>query len=256
MEPLAYRAAPYFWQQYARNRKRAVLPSPFRPDWKAWGGRGLYAAWLGHATVLIKMDGFTILTDPVFSTRVGLDLRLATLGPKRLVAPALEAAQLPRIDLVLLSHAHMDHFDLPSLRQLERRGTAVITASKTADLLRPKRWASVRELGWGGRAQSGPFDIRAFEVNHWGARMRTDTYRGYNGYTIEAAASACSSAATRRTPRSSAPCGARSPTTSPSCRWAPTTPGSTTTATRSRRAHGGRSRGRVLYCRSTIRRSR
>ncbi|MFB3829174.1 MAG: MBL fold metallo-hydrolase [Bryobacteraceae bacterium] len=141
---------------------------------------------MGHATVLLKIDGFTILTDPVFSERVGLNLGPLTLGLKRLVAPALRPRQLPRIDLVLLSHAHMDHLDIPSLHALEDKRVAVVTAVRTTDLLRPERYGRVTELGWGGAARVGPVEIRAFEVNHWGARMRTDTYRGYNGYTIQA----------------------------------------------------------------------
>ena len=146
----------------------------------------MYAAWLGHTTVLLRIDGFTVLTDPVFSRRIGIGLGPVTVGLKRLVSPALALAELPKIDLVLLSHAHMDHFDLPSLRRLEDRGTSVITAAKTSDLLRANRYGKVLELGWGERAVAGPLEIRAFQVNHWGARMRSDTYRGYNGYTIEA----------------------------------------------------------------------
>jgi L-ascorbate metabolism protein UlaG (beta-lactamase superfamily) len=181
----AYRAAPLFWKRYAEDLKRDVQPAPARPNPKAWSNSGLHAAWLGHTTVLLKVDGVTILTDPVFSARIGLDLGLFTLGLKRLVAPALAPADLPKIDLILLSHAHFDHFDIPSLRRLECRRTAVVTAARTADLLRPARYASVRELAWGERAAVGPLVIRAFQVNHWGARMRSDTYRGYNGYTIE-----------------------------------------------------------------------
>ena len=172
------------------QRRTAVLPAPEHPNPKAWGDRGLYAAWLGHSTVLLKIDGVTILTDPVFSLRAGIGLGPVTLGLtlglKRLVAPALTVPELPKIDLILLSHAHMDHFDLPSLRRLARRGTAVVTAAKTGDLLPADAYQGVRELGWGEGAAVGPLAIRAFQVNHWGARMRSDTYRGYNGYTIEA----------------------------------------------------------------------
>ena len=182
----AYRAAPTFWKQYSRDLKRDVPPAPHRPDPRAWPDRGLHAAWLGHTTVLLKIDGTTILTDPVFSTRIGIGLGVVTLGLKRLVEPALSIGDLPKIDLILLSHAHFDHFDIPSLRRLENRGTEVITAAKTSDLLRVGRYRRVRELAWGGRAAAGPLEIRAFQVNHWGARMRSDTYRGYNGYTIEA----------------------------------------------------------------------
>ena len=109
-----------------------------------------------------------------------------TLGLKRLVEPAVKLSSLPAPDLVLLSHAHMDHFDLPSLRKLEGRGTTVVTAANTSDLLRVPKYYAVRELLWNETVQIGPVSIRAFEVRHWGARMRNDTHRGYNGYTIEA----------------------------------------------------------------------
>jgi L-ascorbate metabolism protein UlaG (beta-lactamase superfamily) len=170
---------------WAYQNAREVLPAPLRPAPWAWPDRGLFAAWLGHTTVLLKIDGTTLLTDPVFSRRIGIDLGVLTLGLKRLVAPALGIRDLPPIDLVLLSHAHMDHFDLPSLRRLENRSTTVVTAARTADLLGVNGYAAVRELGWDERVRVGPLEIRAFRVNHWGARMRSDSYRGYNGYTIE-----------------------------------------------------------------------
>jgi L-ascorbate metabolism protein UlaG (beta-lactamase superfamily) len=88
-------------------------------------------------------------------------------------------------DLILLSHAHMDHLDRPSLRKLENPGTTVITAVGTSDLLRVKRYRAVHELRWDGTCQVGPAKIRAIEVKHWGARTRTDVHRGYNGYLIE-----------------------------------------------------------------------
>jgi L-ascorbate metabolism protein UlaG (beta-lactamase superfamily) len=181
-----YRTAPAFYKRLAQDFRREIRPAPHRPDPGAWPDTGLHAAWLGHSTVLLKIDGVTILTDPVFSKRAGIGLGPVTLGIKRIVDPALAIAELPKIDLVLLSHAHMDHFDIPSLRRLEHRGTTVVTAARTADLLRTHRYAAVHELGWDERVQAGPLALRAFEVRHWGARMRSDTYRGYNGYTIEA----------------------------------------------------------------------
>ena len=183
---MAYRASPAFWKQFTTEVGRPIKPSPEHPDPRRWSDRGLYAAWLGHTTVLLKLDGITILTDPVLGDRVGLNLGPMTLGLKRMVAPAMRVDQLPKIDLVLLSHAHMDHFDLPTLRALECRSTAVVTAVKTSDLLRARRYESVRELGWGEHVRVGDLRVRAFQVNHWGARMRSDTYRGYNGYLIEA----------------------------------------------------------------------
>ena len=173
------------WGRYQQDRARTTLPSPFRPQPAAWPEIGLHAAWLGHTTVLLKVDGVTILTDPVFSERIGLNLGPMTLGMKRIIAPALTRIETPRPDIVLLSHAHMDHFDLPSLRSLESKRTRVITASKTSDLLRVPQYAGVDELGWDEEIRIGDIAIRAFEVRHWGARMHSDTFRGFNGYLID-----------------------------------------------------------------------
>lgn len=155
------------------------------PEVSAWPDKGIHAAWLGHSTVLVKVDGFTILTDPVFSARVGINLGPMTLGIKRLVEPAMTLPEIPRVDLIVLSHAHMDHFDLPSLRSLEDENTQVVTACQTSDLLRAKRYQRVVELGWDHRVQMGPASVFGFRVEHWGARMRSDRYRGFNGYLIE-----------------------------------------------------------------------
>ena len=145
----------------------------------------LQATWIGHTTVLLKLGDLNIITDPVFGKRCGLYLGAANIGPKRLVPPAISLSHLPKIDLILLSHAHMDHFDIPSLRALENRGTQVVTARRTSDLLRVRRYGQVTELGWGEAVQIGPLRIGAFPERHWGARKITDVWRGYNGYTIE-----------------------------------------------------------------------
>ena len=110
-----------------------------------------------------------------------------TIGPKRLVAPALTPGQLPKIDLVLLSHAHMDHLNSATLRCFSS-STRVITAHSTADLLTDTELKEPKELAWGDKIRvttaNGDLEIEAFEVNHWGARWRHDTQRGYNGYVL------------------------------------------------------------------------
>lgn len=174
-----------FVKQYWSEMDRKIKPPHKTPDPKAWPNKGIHAAWLGHSTVLLKIDGTTVLTDPVFSSRAGLDLYLFTVGIKRLVNPAVPLLNLPPVDLILVSHAHMDHLDTPSLRALENKGTRVITAPETSDLFRPSRYRSLQELRWNESAQAGEARVTAIEVKHWGARMRTDTYRGYNGYHIQ-----------------------------------------------------------------------
>lgn len=160
--------------------------APNKPTPKVWPDHGMHAAWLGHSSVLIRMDGWTMLTDPVLGRRIGVHLaRLVTVGVRRLVEPALRVKELPRPDLILLSHAHMDHFDLATLRALQHPRTSVVTAAKTGDLLRRMRFGNVTELGWGSETKVGELNIRACEVKHWGARIGRDTFRGYNGYTVE-----------------------------------------------------------------------
>jgi L-ascorbate metabolism protein UlaG (beta-lactamase superfamily) len=177
--------APTYWQQYSRQSRRVVMPAPRHPRWQDWPDTGIHAAWVGHSTVLLKVNGVVILTDPVFSERCGVRVGPVTIGLKRLVEPALALPHLPHVDLILLSHAHMDHFDLPSLRAMEGKRTTVITARSTSDLLRVRRYRSVHELGWGERLRMDSLTIHGVQVNHWGARFRTDTYRGYSGYVIE-----------------------------------------------------------------------
>jgi L-ascorbate metabolism protein UlaG (beta-lactamase superfamily) len=181
----AGKVAPEYFKRYREERKCGVPPAPFTPHPKRWADTGLHAAWLGHSTVLLKIDGFTILTDPILGSRCGIRMGPVTVGLRRLVAPAVGRAQLPHIDLILLSHAHFDHFDLATLRSLESAGTAVVTAQHTSDLLRVHRYQSVREVGWDERVRVGPLSISGIRVKHWGARMRSDVHRGYNGYLIE-----------------------------------------------------------------------
>jgi L-ascorbate metabolism protein UlaG (beta-lactamase superfamily) len=167
---------------------RTVAPAPHQPQPRSWSDQAITLAWLGHASVLINFLGVRILTDPAFFPRVGVSAVLGTLGPKRLTACALTPAQLPDIDLVIVSHAHFDHLDIPSLRAVPGRPQAVM-ARDTSDLLPRRRYREVQELRWGEtttvRTNRGEVHIRGLEVRHWGARVRRDTHRGYNGYILE-----------------------------------------------------------------------
>ena len=95
------------------------------------------------------------LTDPVLGARCGVNMGPLTVGIRRLVEPALLPDDIPPVDLILLSHAHFDHFDRATLHAFERTGAAVITASQTSNLLRIDRFKSVTELGWGESARVG-----------------------------------------------------------------------------------------------------
>jgi len=167
---------------------RPIAPAFAKPRPATWSDGQVTLSWIGHATVLINFFGVKILTDPVLFTRIGIRLPGFTIGPKRLTAPALLFRELPPVDLILLSHAHFDHLDLRTLRCFGEN-TTVITARDTSDLLRHTRFRDVTELDWGEaksfKTAGGEINISALPVNHWGARKRRDTYRGYNGYLLE-----------------------------------------------------------------------
>ena len=178
----------HLWREWTIESWRPISPAFAKPDPLRWNDHQITAAWIGHATVLINFFGINILTDPVLFGRIGIRLPGFTIGPKRLTAPALEFHELPKIDVVLLSHAHFDHFDLRTLHRFDET-TCVVTAPNTADLLKWTRLRDVTELRWGEQkslnTSAGAVTISAFQVKHWGARKQRDTYRGYNGYVME-----------------------------------------------------------------------
>lgn len=161
---------------------RAIRPAPHRPEPAAWPANRLAAAWLGHATVLLNLRGTWFLTDPVLRTRIGVDLGLTAFGPRRLVRPALLPEELPRLDALLISHAHMDHLDTRTLRRLPST-TPVVAHANLRDLL--CHFEDVTELRWGERTRVGNVTIEATPAKHWGARMLSDGHRGYGGFLLE-----------------------------------------------------------------------
>src|SRR5687767_5241438 len=91
------------------------VPPAIRPTPSTWPADALTIAYVGHASVLIDFAGTRMLTDPVFFERIGVRVGRWTLGPKRVVRSALVPEELPPLDAVVVSHAHMDSLDLPSL---------------------------------------------------------------------------------------------------------------------------------------------
>lgn len=179
---------------YSFRRWRRVFPRPdakrpvLKPNLDSFPDDEVTVCWIGHSTVYVNFFGVGILTDPVFSDRVGLHLmRLFTVGVKRHTAPALTIDDvIDEVDVILLSHAHMDHFDMPSLRNLQRRHIEVVTAGGTGRLLRRLSFGRVTELSGQDRIhlQAG-VDVQAVPVRHWGNRFPWNKGYGFTGYLIE-----------------------------------------------------------------------
>lgn len=174
----------HFAAERAGEMRSEIAPAPHRPPaTHLWDDDKLTVAWLGHATVLINFYGTWLLTDPALRSRVGIGVGGFTLGPRRLVKPALSIRELPsRLDGILISHAHMDHCDRATLRRLPRRSQVVVQRGNL-DLVR--RFARADELAWGESTEVGGVRVEALEVSHWGARKLTDRHRGYGGYLLE-----------------------------------------------------------------------
>src|SRR5436309_10170943 len=121
----ARRFAGKFVRDRVQESRVPMLSAPHKPRPAEWSDERLTAAWLGHATVLINFYGTWLLTDPALRSRVGVRVGSMTLGPRRLVSPPLTLKELPALDAVLGSHAHLDHCDLGTLRRLPHRTRAV-----------------------------------------------------------------------------------------------------------------------------------
>nr|WP_275942111.1 MBL fold metallo-hydrolase [Haliangium ochraceum] len=130
---------------------------------------GLRITWLGHSTVLIEIDGVRVLTDPVWGERTS---PLSFIGPERWYAPPLALADMPRIDLVLISHDHYDHLDAPTMEQLGDWDTQfVVPLGVGAHLeywgIAPER---IRELDWWDRVQVGALELVCTPARHASGR--------------------------------------------------------------------------------------
>lgn len=162
-----------------------VVRESYWGDHALWRRHTFAASWMGHATVLLRLGGLTMLTDPVWSERIGIRVGGRTIGPERLIHLPGRIESLPPVDIILLTHAHFDHLDRPTLARLVSPRTTVLTASCTTGLV-PSGFRGVRELTSGEVAHlDGDVHVTALQPEHWGARTVWDRHRGCNAYLIE-----------------------------------------------------------------------
>jgi len=130
---------------------------------------GLRATWIGWASVLVEIDGHRVLTDPVFSERISPS---TLVGPKRFHAPPIPLAELPNIDVVVISHDHYDHLDMNTIRTLAARGTQFVLPLGIGAHL--ERWrvppSQVHELDWNETATVAGLTITSTPARHYSGR--------------------------------------------------------------------------------------
>jgi L-ascorbate metabolism protein UlaG (beta-lactamase superfamily) len=155
---------------------------PFPPPPADVAPRKIAVTFIGHATFLLRFGGLTILTDPMFSERCS---PFSWLGPKRARAPGVALADLPPVDLILLSHNHYDHLDLPSLR---RSPAPVVTLLGNRALIATAGARAIEELDWWGETRVVGVRITATPARHFSARTPFDRNKAlWGGFMLEAA---------------------------------------------------------------------
>ena len=153
--------------------KHPVLVSP--------GQLGI--TFVGHSSFLVQIGGRKILIDPVFAERL--------IALRRLRVPGVRIKDLPAIDAVLLSHAHMDHLNRPSLRRIIAHTTrmtgqapVVVVPWGVEDLVSDLGFANVLTLEWWQTKLVCGLEATLTPCKHWGARFFKDTHRGFGGYVL------------------------------------------------------------------------
>ncbi|MET3710640.1 L-ascorbate metabolism protein UlaG (beta-lactamase superfamily) [Sphingomonas trueperi] len=137
-------------------------------------GQAMTVTWIGHASVLIQTQGLNILTDPVWSEVAGP----LGIGPKRVAAPGVRLADLPRIDLIVVSHNHYDHLDLATLKTIWQRDRPVIVTGLGNDSVIGQAGVPARGLDWGQRLTLRPgVDVVVTRNHHWSSRWFADRNR-------------------------------------------------------------------------------
>ncbi|GIG61493.1 membrane protein [Longispora fulva] len=134
--------------------------------------------WIGHATYVVRINGLTVLTDPVWSRKIpGV--------PARWTPPGVDWADLPSVDAVVISHNHYDHLDAPTIKRLPR-DTAVFVPAGLARWFTKRGFTQVTELDWYEHATLAGLRLDFVPAHHWSRRTLTDTCRSlWGGWILD-----------------------------------------------------------------------
>ena len=162
----------YVWKPFFRRR----LGKQYQPDFPVLKQGQIGLTWIGHASFLIQFTELNIVVDPIFADWLFILKRLRRAG--------LKVEDLPPVDMVLLSHAHFDHFHKPSIRKLAAPKIGIMPwgMGKLAKRLGFER---IIELKWWESFEQNGCKVTMTPCKHWGARTIHDQKRGYGGFVIE-----------------------------------------------------------------------
>jgi L-ascorbate metabolism protein UlaG (beta-lactamase superfamily) len=152
----------------------AAIPVQY-PSLAPSAGPGLRAVWVGHSSAILDIDGYRVLTDPIWSERCS---PFQSIGPRRFHPPPLPLEETGRVDAVVISHDHYDHLDMDTVRTLSARGATFFVPLGVGAHL--ERWgvpaAQRKELDWNESARLGLLDIVALPSRHFSGRRGVDAY--------------------------------------------------------------------------------
>ncbi|MEK9212601.1 MBL fold metallo-hydrolase [Sphingomonas sp. 2378] len=168
----------FLWRQLTGDDGRPAWPETVavrasRPEPRVEGQR-MVATWIGHATVLVQTQGLNILTDPIYAERAGP----FGFGPKRVAKPGVAFDDLPKIDLVVISHNHYDHLDQAALKRLWQRDRPLVVTSLGNDSVIGQVGVPATALDWGRERVIKPgVSVVVTRNHHWGSRWFADRNR-------------------------------------------------------------------------------
>jgi L-ascorbate metabolism protein UlaG (beta-lactamase superfamily) len=161
-------------QFFGREKREPAAPIPVVArtdrDYAVPPASGLRATWIGWSSVLLEIDGHVVMTDPVWSNRCSPS---TLVGPKRFHRPPIALEELPHIDVVVISHDHYDHLDMPTVRFLGARGTQFAVPLGIGAHLR--RWGipetQIHELDWNEAIELAGITVRSTPARHYSGRQ-------------------------------------------------------------------------------------
>jgi L-ascorbate metabolism protein UlaG (beta-lactamase superfamily) len=168
----------FLWRYLTGSDGRPAWPetvavTPSKPAARVEGD-AMVATWIGHATMLVQTQGLNILTDPIYAEKAGP----FGLGPQRVTRPGVAFADLPKIDVVVVSHNHYDHMDLKTLKRLWDRDRPLVVTSLGNDAILRGAGVEAKGVDWGTRMPVKPgVELVVTRNHHWGSRWFADRNR-------------------------------------------------------------------------------
>jgi len=161
---------PSLFAKKVGSSQQVLLPTPAESQMRL--------TWIGHASFLLQTSQSNILIDPNWANWL--------LAVRRLRHAGIEIHQLPHIDLVLITHAHLDHLHKPSLKKIASKQTALVPRG-VANTMRNLGFQKIVEMNWWDTFHHGNITITFTPARHWGARLLVDQQKLYGGFHIATA---------------------------------------------------------------------